>query len=153
MTSKQKTSELCCLMRARDEFSSYPARPSVHLLSQLISFWRLWDSSRVLKEACAPTRRSRQLQYAFKQLLRPFCYFFTAAPSNNEYLFCWSLQFRPQDTMAMGKPGERITGDGSESNGDEKAQVKMANFLVCLTLLIHVFMANQTILTAYPQFR
>ena len=55
--------------------------------------------------------------------------------------------------MTMGKPGERMSGDANESNGDEKAEAKMANFLVYLLLLISVFMANQTILKAYPKFR
>ena len=55
--------------------------------------------------------------------------------------------------MTMGKPGQRVTGDGNENNDDEKAEAKMANFWVCVLLLIHVFTANQTILKAYPQFR
>jgi len=42
----------------------------------------------------------------------------------------------------MGKPGERITEDGNESNGDEKPKAKMTDFLVHLMILIMSSMAN-----------
>lgn len=57
--------------------------------------------------------------------------------------------------MAVGKsaiPGERVNGDADENNSDEKAEAKMANFLVWSLLLAHVLIANQTILKRILNF-